>query len=61
MAQNQARVATVSQSVSSITEAGFNFLEIIGSKPSQENEYAAVKHANPNVFIFGKMDFYNTI
>ena len=41
-AQNQARVATVSQSVSSITEAGFNFLEIIGSKPSQENEYAAV-------------------
>ena len=41
-AQNQARVATVSQSVSSITEAGFNFLEIIGSEPSQDNEYAAV-------------------
>ena len=41
-AQNQARVATVSQSVSSITEAGFNFLDIIGSEPSQDNEYAAV-------------------
>ena len=36
-AQNQARVATVSQSVSSVTEAGFNFLEIIGSEPSQGN------------------------
>ena len=41
-AQNQARVAPISQSVSSTTDSGINFLEIIGSEPSQDSEYAAV-------------------
>ena len=55
-AQNQARVAAISQSVSSTTEAGINFLEILGSEPSQDNEYAAV-NTLIQTFLFLENDF----
>ena len=55
-AQNQARVAAVSQSVSSATEAGINFMEIVASEPSQDNEYAAV-NTLIQTFLFLENDF----
>ena len=55
-AQNQARVAAVSQSVSSATEAGINFLDILGSEPSQDDEYAAV-NTLIQAFLFLENDF----